>query len=63
METMNLRVIHKTSPLFEEDVAFTGFLDMPGYSVDDCRELIVKYERRLKRLWMEFWRSDANGFL
>jgi hypothetical protein len=55
METMNLRAIHRTSSLFEEDVALTGFLDMPEYSIDDCRELVVKYTEKIKSVVDGAW--------
>jgi hypothetical protein len=55
MKTMNRRVSHRNSSLFEEGVALTGFPDMPGYSIDDCHVLIVKYEGRIKRVMDEIW--------
>jgi hypothetical protein len=47
---MNLRAIHRASSLFEENVAFAGFLNMPEYSIDDCQELVVKYTEKIKRV-------------
>ncbi|MDR1288398.1 MAG: HEPN domain-containing protein [Treponema sp.] len=60
LETMNLRVIYKPSSLFEKNVAFTGFLDMPGYSIDDCRELVVKYTEKIKKVVDGVW-GDEHG--